>query len=332
MIITTDLHLTDRERDEYRWEIFPWLFEKLEEGEALLILGDLTDAKDGHSAQLVDRIVRTLAEIPNNPIYILKGNHDYLDPTTPFFGFLDRIPGVRFFVEPAYETVEGVEILFLPHERRPVEAWEGLDLDSDLVVCHQTFDGAQASNGHKLQGGISRRYFSRRGYKGKVYSGDIHVPQICGDVTYVGTPYPVAFGDDYVPRVMTYGRKSGVTQLQPPTIRKVVRTLAMDDESDLADLRKGDQIKLRVQLDREDFASWEEIRASVVAAAESRGAYVHSIELEARPVVEKRKRGAKTERATPSDPRRLLDEFCEAHGLVEGERDAALDVLDRVRA
>ena len=101
MIITSDLHLTDRARDEYRWELFPWLIELVEEtgSDEVLILGDLTDAKNNHSAELVNRMVKELTNLPAH-VYVLKGNHDYVDPDQPFFGFLNEIPGVRFVTHP----------------------------------------------------------------------------------------------------------------------------------------------------------------------------------------------------------------------------------------
>jgi UDP-2,3-diacylglucosamine pyrophosphatase LpxH len=54
-IITSDLHLTDRPQDEYRWGIFPWLVNQSKELEVenLFILGDLTDFKDKHSAKII---------------------------------------------------------------------------------------------------------------------------------------------------------------------------------------------------------------------------------------------------------------------------------------
>ena len=91
-LIFTDIHLTDNPREEYRWRVFDdaivqFLF--LKKATDIMILGDLTDRKDNHSASLVNRLVRNvkrLAELA--PVTVLMGNHDYLDPINPFFGFL----------------------------------------------------------------------------------------------------------------------------------------------------------------------------------------------------------------------------------------------------
>jgi len=337
MLVTTDLHLTDRERDEYRWEIFPWLREHLELGshKALVILGDLTDAKDCHSSTLVNRIITNISSVCEMgvEVFILKGNHDYIDPTSPFFDFLNQIEGVTFVVEPARYDVEEMEVLMLPHERDPQEAWDDLiwgpilDNPPHWIGCHQTFNGARASNGFDLQSSISSKYFSGHGYEGMVLAGDIHVPQDLGDVTYVGTPYPVNFGDAYEPRVLEvdfYDDELGAEDLNPPTIRK--RAVEISSVEPIPRMQKGDQLKLKVRLLREEFPEWEEIRRSVVEQAEQRGAYVHSVEL-----VEEEPAKKMTKRATAyrpsSSPIDTLAAFCEASGLTEGERHAAEDVL-----
>lgn len=341
MIVTTDLHLTDRARDAYRWELFPWLLKFMEaDDEPLLILGDLTHEKDGHNAALVDRIVRTLGDFAatGREVWVLKGNHDYTDPDTPFFGFLDRIPGVHFIAEPSMHSVGGsTDVLFLPHTWDPMDDWEDItdkfDVDPDLVVCHQTFNGAKASNGHVLQGGrsgISSRYFSKRhGLNVPILSGDIHVPQKCGDVVYVGTPYPVAFGDEFQPRIMIVDPDTHVLDdAYPESIRKLVLDIDPTDfESELQDAREGDQVKLRVQLGRDDLHAWGDLKEEIRAAFEKHGVRVHSIELSSR---EAAATGVSVDEAAFGrrlGPSELLTAFCDARGLSDGERWAAEGVL-----
>ena len=227
ILVTTDLHLTDRERDAYRWDLFPWLEEQAkEEGDKhLLILGDLTDEKDGHSARLVNRIVDTLTRFVSlgMRVWILKGNHDYIDPDCPYFRFLNMTHGIRFLHKPVVGSIGQTNTAFLPHSRNPVEEWQDFRMDdASMVVCHQTFNGADAGKGHRLDGGISSRYFSdERNMDLLVLSGDIHVPQQCGDVTYVGCPYPISFGDAFEPRVIRIQDSEGAVEyLSPPSIRK----------------------------------------------------------------------------------------------------------------
>ena len=65
ILLLADLHLTTTSRDEYRWKLFPWLYEAIIKNTVkyLFILGDLTESKNYHSAQLVNRIVDELCKL-----------------------------------------------------------------------------------------------------------------------------------------------------------------------------------------------------------------------------------------------------------------------------
>ena len=58
ILVIGDLHLTDQPKDAYRFGIFKWIKKQIEkhQPEYTVILGDLTDKKDKHSAGLVNRI------------------------------------------------------------------------------------------------------------------------------------------------------------------------------------------------------------------------------------------------------------------------------------
>jgi len=97
MIVTTDLHFTDRRIDEYRFKVFDWLHELLDEKEEpVAILGDITDYKDNHSNILINKIVDKLVSISERvPLYILVGNHDFKDKNFPLLKFLNYIPNIK---------------------------------------------------------------------------------------------------------------------------------------------------------------------------------------------------------------------------------------------
>ncbi|RPI87194.1 MAG: hypothetical protein EHM40_23155, partial [Chloroflexi bacterium] len=80
-LVTSDLHLTDRPRDAHRFGLFKWLAKKQRKHgvKATFILGDITDKKDNHSSALVNRVVNELTQL-EPPVYVLKGNHDFIDP------------------------------------------------------------------------------------------------------------------------------------------------------------------------------------------------------------------------------------------------------------
>ena len=104
LIITSDLHMTDRLADEYRWPIFPWLKESAAKNQCIevLLLGDITDAKDHHPSRLVNRLCEALFKLSEEFTVIwLSGNHDFLGTANEaFFRFLDSVDNIRFIKVP----------------------------------------------------------------------------------------------------------------------------------------------------------------------------------------------------------------------------------------
>ena len=274
-VITGDIHLTASPADEYRWDVFPKLRTLAKErlASAIFILGDLTDKKDRHPASLVNRAcaqLQMLAEVAE--VHILKGNHDYIDPSCPFFHFTNSIDGVRFHSEPYLDPEE--QFLLLPHTRTPDRDWVMQDTNYPLVCLHQTVKGAVASNGAKLDGEMRADWFG--GVNGVVVSGDIHVPQKVGALHYVGAPHPVRFGDDFVPRFLSTN-KGRWRSHSIETIRKVTAEIVAPDDLYLMELDPYDQVKLTLVLSPSEVGFWDELRAGVMEAAEDLGVLVSSI-------------------------------------------------------
>lgn len=86
-IVVTDLHLDERPANEYRWGILEWLKNQVKEHQAnyVLILGDVTDKPDGHSAQMTNRLADGLADLADaaaRGLVWLEGNHDCVSEDT----------------------------------------------------------------------------------------------------------------------------------------------------------------------------------------------------------------------------------------------------------
>jgi len=252
----------------------------------LFILGDLTHDKDRHSSELVNRISDTLFSLAQKiPIFILKGNHDYIDPENPFMRFLDKMEGISFVSSPLILEIEGKDLLFLPHTRDPITEWKDLDYTGiHSIFIHQSVDGAVASNGMKLEG-FPRHFFRDLGFKGRVFSGDIHVPQTVGGITYVGTPYAVHFGDVFNPRIMLLDVKKNKVKMIPSTgypskISITIKSLEhlKDCLGDL-EAKEGDYIKVKYLLPRSDFPVWKEIKSEVLQELAYRKIKVKGIEI-----------------------------------------------------
>lgn len=266
MLLISDLHFTDKVQDEYRWDVFDFVrdYYGKTEDKNLIIMGDLTDSKDHHSAVLVNRIVymiRQMVEI-GMEVFILKGNHDYIDPDQPFFEFLEQIEYVRFIKHPSCILIQGEKCLFLPHTRNPIDEWE-TDIqigrwakECNLVFMHQSVIGSVTSNGYLMEEGLRQSYFKR--FNGTVFSGDIHLPQKCGPVTYVGSPYSIRFNDHFDGRAIALtthesrtdtGRSVKNSRLWANEMFTKLgqrRTINIEKLKDLkkSDARPGDQVKV----------------------------------------------------------------------------------------
>src|ERR1017187_7316888 len=101
--IFSDIHLSSRNSDKFMFDLFAKIREDLRKGQYAnwIWVGDITEDKGGHNADLVNRIVAgfaSLAEVCHGKI--VAGNHDSRgDASQSFFKFLEHIPRIQFFTE-----------------------------------------------------------------------------------------------------------------------------------------------------------------------------------------------------------------------------------------
>lgn len=277
ILVTGDIHLSENPRDAYRFKFLDWLLEQVKKRNVdhLIILGDITDNKDRHDAWLTNEIahyIHSLAKIV--PVTILTGNHDYLIADLPFFEFLGRIDNVLWITKPR-EAGRG-DCLFLPHTRNYKKDWPNwLEYKThDWIFTHQTFQGANV--GSRTLDGIPLSVFPKGS---RVISGDIHVPQTIGPVTYVGAPYHVNFGDDYEGRVLLIdGDKLTSIKYNGPQKRLVEIQHGYDISRDEQALNKGDIIKVRVKLASDEYDRWATIRSEIKEWADKQGYILETIQ------------------------------------------------------
>lgn len=283
-LITSDWHLTDNIRDEYRWGFVErWLPNFLiEEHPAFMIFaGDATEAKGNHSAELVNRLVSAFSALADLcPIVFIPGNHDGLSPEFPFFKFLSSLRGDRIYWVPnplrlhtvpnvPTAFVAGKRTLLLPYTRNYEKDWEEIDFKSyDWVIAHQSFAGAKSESGFTLSG-IPLSYFP----KGlRIISGDVHKPQTYGALTYIGSPYTVDHGDDFEGRVLLWdGEEFDSIPVPGPQKR-------LFEVSSIKELLKqkpavGDIVKVR--LDISSYDEWPEAKVQIEEWVRARGVTLH---------------------------------------------------------
>jgi len=338
-IICSDLHFTANPADEYRWAFWSWLAGELEaeKAQTLLILGDVTDAKDYHSAQLVNRLSTAFAELlarfPHLQIRVLAGNHDWLRQGGVFFKFLEHLDKRLTFITEPFEDLldDGPASYFLPYSKSPIKDWAGMDFSHyDYLFMHQTAPGSIASNGQTMDGEELPPLNA-----GKVYSGDIHVPQTIGSVEYVGSPYHVHFGDAFTGRCILIDRKRKTYELHFKTISRLSVKVQGLRQLKKFELRAGDHIKLTVQLAASDLHDWKRIRRECAEYLRSRSVEVHGLALE---TASQRTRLAGTSSAAGvADPSRrmgpgdVVTRFVIDEELGAEMLDVGLDIVEQVR-
>lgn len=324
IFMTSDLHLTDRATDAYRFDIFDWLIKRIHHAEAdyLFILGDITDSKDHHSAALINKIVKSIRRVRDETgveVFVLKGNHDYIDVDEPYFDWLNE-PGIRFITEPEEMRIAGKDCLFLPHTRQHIKDWKKVDMKTpDFILIHQTLIGSVASNGMEMPSGVPRGVFDKAKKSCHVIAGDIHVPQTLGRVTYCGAPYPITFGDSYSPRVLYFNGKE-MTSVPRNTITKQTIVVAYDEDFDEVvsekEIGDGDQIKVRLVVPAEHLESAKELKEEVYEAFTEAGAFVANIEVRT-PTPQLRPEAKGTAGTEDQTPTQLLEGYAKAFDIHE---------------
>lgn len=326
MILTADLHLTDDPNDDYRWAIFDHLcgLAREEHDSEIAILGDITDRKDRHSSILVNRLMRSLRALldAGNSVTILMGNHDKPLAGVPFWQFLDQLESrkLRFITKPLAIGGE----LYLPYASNPAEEWKDIKLSGhDAIFMHQTVTGALGNNGFRLENN-KMVAFPRNA---KVYSGDIHTPQVVGRVTYVGAPHPVAFGDDYPCRVLRLNERYNIERelfLTPPA-KRMLRVSSID-ELERRVVAAGDAARVFYKLPINDIDRWPEIQAQIAIWAEAAGIKLASLEPDIEGAAAHREDAEETIGLDVS-PEGVMQAFADAEGIDPAMLAFGLDIM-----
>lgn len=287
-ILSSDWHLDDDPRHEYRWGIFQTMARWLRNPEVMGIanLGDLVHKKDRHRGTLVNRITEEFTKLrdiaqsydPPKCIHILKGNHDYIDPSHAFFKFLGEIDGIEYHAELTDVVLpsDGGDrrFLFAPHgvdwgASSPLRRGQTL-LDYDIAFAHQTFKGAISSSGITMGGDSLDQEVEHGKVCPPIIAGDIHVPQTMGGLTYVGSPHPVAFGDHFPPRLLSLDLATmeltsiplaGIQRLSlefEPTEDGAMRQVTIG-----VTVEAGDHVKVRYNAPRSELGRWSEVQGDL---------------------------------------------------------------------
>jgi calcineurin-like phosphoesterase family protein len=285
-VLLSDLHLDSNALGEYKWEwlhLFSiWLknYGNVHRDKTtLIILGDITENKDRHTSQLVNRFIDHLNKwrASVSQIFILTGNHDGVDVVRPFFRFVTSVSKVAMVITPEMIDIDGDRCLFLPNSKNPIESWEHVDFSNmKYIFMHQAVNGAKTANDYDMTDALPLDYFSKT--RAMIFSGDIHVPQTLGNLTYVGSPYPIYFGDDFKGRFISINeRSSKSTHL--PSIRKLKLNISSVMELKKIDIQEDDQLNIEYHLESAEQHRWVDIRDKIRSHINSAKATIVSLEL-----------------------------------------------------
>lgn len=347
VLITTDLHFSDRANAEYRWDVLEHLTDAMQKHDAtdLFILGDLTDEKDHHSAALVHRMIEGFnylrdtrySETPQE-IHILKGNHDYIDPDLPFFSFL------RWMYEDVHYIQDTIldrrDFLFLPHTRHPEIDWRDDVVIEQMkaakfIFCHQTFTGGVSQDGYPMEGS-SYENLIKPHTDALVFSGDLHKQQVIGDkVHYVGSPYPTTFQrTKHQGRFVLLDAESGTFEdIKVDMGQRFSIVADINDEHGLHKLMEDnhvgedDILKITVTSDDKSVHKWFDYKKALLEDASREGIDVASIELRlstssTEEIVERQQERHKA-------PVEQLDEYCSAKEVPPEVAQVGKDNLEK---
>lgn len=157
----------------------------------LIIAGDLHDTK----ALLRGEVVKAMIDIFRDrlvPVYALTGNHDRIHEKEAAHSLEFLRPYVTLIDKSKYDNV--LKIRFIPYQS-DIDSFVSIVKDQchpgDLVVMHQGVCGANMGDYIVDKSAIPIENLSGL----VVFSGHYHKHQTVKNVTYIGNPYTMSFGE-----------------------------------------------------------------------------------------------------------------------------------------
>jgi len=329
VLLVSDTHFTDNPDDEYRWELFPILSKIIDEKkiDEVFFLGDLSDRKDRHSGNLLNRLSASIDGL-NTQVKIIMGNHDapVSEESTPYWFFLNSHLNVQYYTEPfGYKNC-----LFLPYTAKPMQAWSEIDYSKfNFIFLHQPIKGAVTDSGYVLESGSDLPLFPR---KCKVYAGDIHRPQTVSNVTYIGSPYPVKFEENFNNRVVVIDldEPKYFEEIPLRIIRKEIIEVASEEEfvQKLTSVKAGDQIRIRFKLDVANLNTLAQSEEKLKQLATTNNLKILSFEplfIASQQISKEQKQN--TQQLT--DPKEILKVYCQTENASQELFDIGLEILEK---
>jgi DNA repair exonuclease SbcCD nuclease subunit len=322
-IITADIHISARPQNKYRLKLFEWLAREIKARAVkdLIIIGDITDTKDEHGSWLVNTIADHLTALSKLCfITIATGNHDYVNSELPFFEFVRHIPNIDWVHTPRVDKYKDLgHTLILPHDHSWKMSWpQWLDAEHDTCLTHCAIKGATGyfDDDDCVPAALFRN-------QGRVIAGDNHVPQTFDNITYVGAPYTINFGDDYQGRVLLVDRgRYEDLYLSVPQKRLIVGASIKEINEASEWLIDGDVVRVKFKLKPSQREHWRDIKADIENHPNFKGCRIE--------VLPESDKAAPRRKAGPVDTRNdeeLVRAYCKNTGATDTVEERGLFLL-----
>jgi DNA repair exonuclease SbcCD nuclease subunit len=294
---------------------------------------------DNHPSRLVNRLVKELDSLCKLGIRItvLKGNHDYVEETEPFFEFLNSSKNITFINTP---TLDENEFLYLPHSKTTIEDFnkflkDNPNADIGCVLMHHTISKADLNDGFNLETTQTINLQKMVDNLGDtlVLSGDVHVPQTLNNVIYIGSPYSINNGDHWRGRaILLNNEQSDYTEILFEDSMCKWR-FDVNDVGDLekilteSDIHSNDTVLVRVNLDYVDSFDFEVRKKEMKNLLDDKKIKNYSIRLK---IINKKAANAinTVDYKEQLTPVKKLEAYAEASKLQQPIIDIGIDLLN----
>lgn len=254
-------------------------------------------------------------------IILLAGNHDKPLTGPYFWEFINHQSNIFYITHPVSDS----DIYLLPFSSNPVEDWKDLDLASkSALFMHQTVAGVLVEGDRRLESRHKLPLLPNI----PIFSGDVHRPQICGNIVYIGVPHPVRFGESWANRVILIqdGDFKNYREIPVTSIKRDIVDISSSQELNQAKYKSGDMLRVRYNLTGQDLTAWPKEEQFIRNWAKERGVIIAS--LEAKITGESLKAEAQAvdqlELMKPAD---VVKTFCEQEKLSQDVLDMGLELL-----
>ncbi|WP_138159143.1 metallophosphoesterase family protein [Peptoniphilus catoniae] len=160
--------------------------------DVLLLCGDIYE-RDYFTASDMDRLAELLNSVKETEIFIISGNHDYLDSDSPIYT-VEFNKNIHFFEKEEYFEIENLKLRvygFSWNKKYDFKADFNFNLDknfSNILMLH----GSTINEEHFA---LNKEEIEGLGFD-YVALGHIHIRQkISNRIYYSGSPEPVSFKD-----------------------------------------------------------------------------------------------------------------------------------------